>query len=190
MTKEEKNTIIDGIAEMLGKYSNIYITDTAALTVEKTNQLRRLCFSKGVTMMVAKNSLIQKAMEKSGESYQPIFNSLKGTTALMFCETSNVPAKLIKEFRKKGNEKPLLKGAYIDTAIFIGDNQLDALSTLKSKNELIGEIISLLQSPAKNVIGALQSSGGDKIAGLVKTLSERPEKTNELSKNASKLNIN
>ena len=124
--------------------------------------------------MVAKNTLIRKAMEKTNaEAYESIFSALKGTSALMFCETGNVPAKLIKEFRRK-NEKPIIKGAYIDTAIFLGDNQLDILANIKSKNELIGDIIALLQSPAKNVIGALQSSGG-KLAGIVKTLSERPE---------------
>ena len=174
MKKEEKNIIIDDIAELLNKYPTIYVADTSNLTVEKTNSLRRLCFDKGVKMMVAKNTLIRKAMEKTNsETYQSMFDALKGTSALMFCETGNVPAKLIKEFRKK-NDKPLLKGAYIDTAVFLGDNQLDTLANIKSKNELIGEIIALLQSPAKNVIGALQNSGS-KLAGIVKTLSERPE---------------
>jgi len=173
MKREEKDVIIGEIAELLTQYPNVYVTDTSTLTVEKTNQLRRLCFSKGVKMLVAKNTLIRKAMEKKdGESYNDIFKSLKGTSALMFCETGNVPAKLIKEFRKAGSDKPLLKGAYIDTAIFLGDNQLDTLSAIKSKNELIGDIIALLQSPAKNVVSALQSSGG-KLAGIVKTLSER-----------------
>jgi large subunit ribosomal protein L10 len=125
-------------------------------------------------MLVAKNTLIQKAMEKTNsEAYEGIFEALKGTSALMFSETGNVPAKVIKEFRKKG-DKPVLKGAYIDTAVFLGDNQLDTLSAIKSKNELVGDIIGLLQSPAKNVISALKSSGG-KLAGIVKTLSERPE---------------
>jgi large subunit ribosomal protein L10 len=173
MKKEEKGVIIGEIAELLNKYPNVYITDTSSLTVDKTNQLRRLCFSKGVKMLVAKNSLIQKAMEKnSAESYSGIFDALKGTSALMFSETGNIPAKLIKEFRKKG-DKPLLKGAYIDTAIFLGDNQLDTLSAIKSKNELVGDIIGLLQSPAKNVISGLKSGGG-KLAGIIKTLSERP----------------
>jgi large subunit ribosomal protein L10 len=173
MKREEKDVIIGEIAELLTQYPNVYVADTSTLTVEKTNQLRRLCFSKGVKMLVAKNTLIRKAMEKKdGESYNDLFKSLKGTSALMFCETGNVPAKLIKEFRKAGSDKPLLKGAYIDTAIFLGDNQLDTLSAIKSKNELIGDIIALLQSPAKNVVSALQSSGG-KLAGIVKTLSER-----------------
>lgn len=172
MNREEKEVIIGEIAELLAKYPNVYVADTSALTVEKTNQLRRTCFNKGVKMLVAKNTLIRKAMQRSHESaYNDIFGALKGTSALMFCETGNVPAKLIKEFRK-GSDKPQLKGAYIDTAIFLGDNQLDQLSAIKSKNELIGDIIGLLQSPARNVISALQSSGG-KLAGIVKTLSER-----------------
>jgi large subunit ribosomal protein L10 len=175
MTKEEKNIEIDNIAELLSKYPNIYVTDTSALTVAKTTQLRRLCFNKQVKMVVAKNKLIRKAMEKNNkEGFEPLFVALKGTTALMFSETGNAPAKLIKEFRKGGGEKPVLKGAFIEQSVYIGDNQLDTLATIKSKNELIGEIIGLLQSPAKNVIGALQSGGG-KIAGIVKTLSERPE---------------
>lgn len=173
MNREEKEVIIGQIAELLTKYPNVYVADTSALTVEKTNQLRRTCFNKGVKMLVAKNTLIRKAMQRQDEAaFSEIFGALKGTSALMFSETGNVPAKLIKEFRKAGNEKPLLKGAYIDTAIFLGDNQLDNLSAIKSKNELIGDIIGLLQSPAKNVVSALQSSGG-KLAGIVKTLSER-----------------
>jgi large subunit ribosomal protein L10 len=173
MKREEKDVIIVEITELLNKYPNVYVTDTSALTVAKTNQLRRICFSKGVKMLVAKNTLIRKAMEKSNaESFEGMFAALKGTSALMFCETGNVPAKVIQEFRKK-NEKPLLKGAYIDTAVFLGDNQLDMLAAIKSKNELVGDIIGLLQSPAKNVISALKGSGG-KLAGIIKTLSERP----------------
>ena len=174
MKREEKDVIIGEIAELLNKYPNVYITDTSSLPVSKVNELRRLCFNKDVKMLVAKNKLIRKAMEKKDAAgYEEIFSALKGTSALMFSETGNLPAKLIKEFRKK-TEKPQLKGAYIDTAIFLGDNQLDSLASLKSRNELIGDIIGLLQSPAKNVIGALQS-GGNKLAGIVKTLSERPE---------------
>ena len=175
MKKEEKNIIIDDLAGMLEKYPTVYITDTSSLTVAKTSQLRRLCFNKGVKMVVAKNKLIRKAMERTnGEAFEPMFASLKGTSAIMFSEAGNVPAKLIKEFRKGGGTKPVLKGAFIDQAVFLGDNQLDTIAALKSRNELIGEIIGLLQSPAKNVISALQSSGG-KLAGIVKTLSERPE---------------
>lgn len=174
MKREEKDVIIGEITELLDKYPTIYITDTTSLSVGKTNQLRRLCFNKGVKMLVAKNTLIQKAMEKKdADAYQEIFASLKGTSAMMFSEVGNVPARLIKEFRKN-TDKPVLKGAWVDTAVFLGDNQLETLVSLKSRNELIGDIIALLQSPAKNVISALSSSGG-KLAGIVKTLSERPE---------------
>ena len=172
MKREEKDVIISEITELLDKYPNVYVADTSTLTVDKTNQLRRICFNKGVKMLVAKNTLIRKAMEKKNqEAYQELFAALKGTSALMFCETGNVPAKVIKEFRKAA-DRPALKGAWIDTAVFLGDNQLDTLAAIKSKNELIGEIIVLLQSPASNVVSALQSSGG-KLAGIVKTLSER-----------------
>ena len=175
MKKEEKNIIIDDLAGMLGKYPTVYITDTSSLTVAKTSQLRRLCFNKGVKMVVAKNKLIRKAMERTNkEAYEPIFVSLKGTSAILFSEAGNTPAKLIKEFRKGGNTKPLLKGAFIDLSVLITDNQLRSLTTSTSRHELIDDIIGLLQSPARNVISALQSSGG-KLAGIVKTLSERPE---------------
>ncbi len=174
MKREEKDVIIGEITVLLDKYPSIYITDTTSLSVAKTNQLRRLCFNRGVKMLVAKNTLIQKAMEKKdADRYQELFVSLKGTSAMMFSEVGNVPARLIKEFRK-GTDKPVLKGAWIDTAIFLGDNQLETLVNLKSRNELIGDIIALLQSPAQNVISAL-SSGGGKLAGIIKTLSERPE---------------
>ncbi|MEO8087347.1 MAG: 50S ribosomal protein L10 [Bacteroidota bacterium] len=175
MNKEEKNIIINDLSGMLEQYPTVYITDTSSLTVAKTSQLRRLCFNKGVKMVVAKNKLIRKAMERANkDAYEPIFGSLKGTSAILFSEASNAPAKLIKEFRKSGNKKPLLKGAFVDMSVFIGDDQLDTLASLKSKNELVGDIIGLLQSPARNVISALQSSGG-KLAGIIKTLSERPE---------------
>ncbi|MCC7233176.1 MAG: 50S ribosomal protein L10 [Bacteroidia bacterium] len=173
MKREEKDVIIGEIAELLDKYPNVYITDTSSLTVSRTNDLRRLCFNKGVKMLVAKNTLIRKAMErKNADGYRDIFQSLKGTSALMFSETGNAPGRLIKDFRK-ASDKPVLKGAWVETAIFLGDNQLDMLASLKSKNELIGDIIALLQSPAKNVISAL-SGGGGKLAGIIKTLSERP----------------
>ena len=173
MKREDKQAIIDDLSEIIKKYPNFYVTDTAGLTVENTTKLRRLCFSKGVKMRVAKNSLIRKAMEKNGNGFEGIYEALKGTSAILFSEGGNVPAKIIKEFRKT-NDKPILKGAYVETAIFLGDNQLDTLVKIKSKNELIGEIIGLLQSPARNVISALQSGGG-KLAGIVKTLSERPQ---------------
>lgn len=171
MKREEKNQIIEELAGVLSSQNNFYIADIASLNSENTSKLRRLCFSKGVKMSVAKNSLIKKALEKLGETYIPMTSALKGSSAIMYSTSANAPAKVIKEFRK-GKDKPTLKGAWIDTAVFLGDNQLDALVSLKSKEELIGDIISLLQSPAKNVISALQS-GGNKLAGIVKTLEER-----------------
>jgi len=172
MRKEDKNQIISELADKFAKYNNIYITDVSSLTVEKSNNLRRLCFTKGIEIQVAKNTLIRKAMEQtSDKDFEPLYDTLKGSTALIFSEVGNLPGKVIKDFRRK-SEKPIVKGAYIDSAIFIGDNQLDALANIKSKYELIGDVIGLLQSPARNVISALQSSGG-KLAGIVKTLSER-----------------
>ena len=172
MRKEDKNQIISELADKFAKYNNIYITDVSSLTVEKSNNLRRLCFTKGIEIQVAKNTLIRKAMEQtSDKDFEPLYDTLKGSTALIFSEVGNLPGKVIKDFRRK-SEKPIVKGAYIDSAIFIGDNQLDALANIKSKYELIGDVIGLLQSPARNVISALQSSGG-KLAGIIKTLSER-----------------
>ncbi|MEI6816253.1 MAG: 50S ribosomal protein L10 [Bacteroidota bacterium] len=171
MKKEEKNKIIDGLVEQFKVTNHFYVTDISDLDVETTNNLRRLCYNKNVKLQVAKNTFIQKALERTEGDFAQIFDVLKGSSAIMFCETANVPAKLIKEFRKK-NPKPILKGAFVESSIFIGDSQVDSLSKLKSKNELIGDIIMILQSPAKNVLGALQS-GGNTIAGVVKTLSER-----------------
>ena len=171
MKREEKDQIIDSIVDNLSKYSNFYITDISNLTVEKTNQLRRLCFEKNVRINVAKNSLIRKALERMEGDYSPMFVALKGSTAIMYCDTGNTPAKVIKEFRKT-SDRPVLKGAWIDSSVFIGDNNVDALVSLKSKAELIADVIALLQSPAKNVISALQS-GGQKLSGILKTLEER-----------------
>ena len=173
MKREEKDQIIDSLVENLSKYNCFYITDISNLTVEKTNQLRRLCFNKQVRINVAKNSLIKKALERMDGDYSPLYGALKGSSAIMYSDTGNVPAKLIKEFRKT-SEKPILKGAWIDSAIFVGDNNVDVLVSLKSKNELIADVIALLQSPAKNVISALQS-GGNTIHGVLKTLGERAE---------------
>lgn len=171
MKKEDKQEIVKALADQITSFGNFYIADTADLTVEKVNAIRRKCFDSGITIKVAKNSLIRKAMETAGVDSEELRDVLKGSSTLFFSETANAPAKLIKELRKSG-PKPILKGAYIDTAVFVGDDQLDALVNLKSREELIGEIIGLLQSPAKNVISALQS-GGNTIAGLVKTLQER-----------------
>ena len=174
MTKEEKNKEIDALVEILGTHSSFYITDFGTMNAEKTSKLRRLCFQKDIGMRVAKNSLIQKALERMGPEYADVIPTLKGSSAILNAEAPNTAAKAIKEFRKAG-DRPLLKVAYIDSAIFAGDNHLDALGALKSKNELIGEIIGLLQSPAKNVVSALKSSGG-KLAGILKTLGAREEK--------------
>lgn len=171
MKREEKDQIINSIVDNLSKYSNFYITDISNLTVEKTNQLRRLCFEKNVKINVAKNKLIRKALERMEGDYSPMFAALKGSSAIMYSETGNTPAKLIKEFRKT-SDRPVLKGAWIDSSVFIGDNNVDALVSLKSKAELIADVIALLQSPAKNVISALQS-GGQKLSGILKTLEER-----------------
>src|ERR1700712_800911 len=171
MNKEEKHDLVLALAEQMKEYGNFYITDTSDLTVAKINAIRRRCFESDIKMQVTKNSLIKKAMEAVDGDFTEIYDVLKGSSSIMFSKSGTAPAKLIKELRKKG-DKPVLKAAYIDTAIFIGDNQLDALVNLKSKEQLIGEVIGLLQSPAKNVISALQS-GGNIIAGLVKTLQER-----------------
>jgi len=171
MNKEEKYDLVLALTEQMKEYGNFYITDTSDLSVAKINDIRRQCFQSEITMKVAKNSLIKKAMEAAGGDYTPIFDVLKGSSSILFSKSATAPAKLIKQLRKKG-DKPVLKAAYIDSAIFIGDNQIDTLIKLKSKEQLIGEVIGLLQSPAKNVISALQS-GGNTIAGLVKTLQER-----------------
>ncbi|MCF8253632.1 MAG: 50S ribosomal protein L10 [Bacteroidia bacterium] len=173
MKKEEKELVIDALVEKFNQYKNIYVTDISSLNAQKTSELRRLLFKSNITLEVAKNTLIQKAFEKSSRDFGSLTDTLKGNSALMFCEDMKAPAKAIKDFRKKATI-PTLKGAVIDADVFIGDNQLETLLTLKTKNELIGEIIGLLQSPAQNVISALQS-GGNTIAGVVKTLSERPE---------------
>lgn len=172
MKKEEKDKIINNLIESFKEYNAFYLTDISNITVEKANKLRRNCFNKNIKVKVAKNSLIKKALQKIDEgSYEGLFGTLKGSTAIMFCVTPNAPAKLIKEFRKQNN-RPLLKSAFIDASIFLGDNQLDSLAALKSKNELIGDIIGILQSPAQNVISALQSGGG-KLAGILKTLEQK-----------------
>ena len=175
MTKADKATAVEALKEKLDGSAYFYLTDASTLTVEQINNFRRLCFEKGIEVKVVKNTLVRKAMETFPEDrgYAAVYDLLKGPTALLFTTTANAPAKVLKEFRKT-NERPILKGAYIDTAVFIGDDQLEALTSLKSKEDLLGDIITLLQSPAKNVLGALQS-GGNTIAGLVKTLQDRAE---------------
>ena len=171
MTREEKSRVIEDLTAQLAETNVIYVADISGLDAESTSDLRRACFKAGIKLEVVKNTLLEKAMESSDNNYGDLPTILKGNTSIMIAENGNAPAKVIKDFRKK-SDKPVLKGAYIHEAVFIGDNQLDALVALKSKEEVIGEIIGLLQSPAKNVVSALKSGGG-KIAGIVKTLSER-----------------
>lgn len=171
MRKEEKHEVVSALAERMKEYGNFYITDTSDLTVEKINNIRRKCFENNIGIQVVKNTLIKKALEQIDGDVEPLFDVLKGSSSVLFSTTGNAPAKLIKALRKEG-DKPVLKAAYIDSTAFIGDNQLEALVNLKSREELIGDIVALLQSPAKNVISGLQS-GGNKLAGIVKTLQER-----------------
>jgi len=171
MTREEKAKAIEVLTTQLAENSNIYLTDISGLDALTTSNLRRACFKAGIKLTVVKNTLLAKAMETSDKDFGDLRNILKGNTSLMFSETGNAPAKVIKEFRKK-SDKPLLKGAFIEEAVYIGDNLLDDLVNIKSRDEMIGEVIGLLQSPAKNVVSALKSGGG-KLAGIIKTLSER-----------------
>ena len=173
MTKAEKTATIEALKEKFDQQSFFYLADASTLTVEQVNNFRRLCHEKGVEMKVVKNTLARKALEALPEdrNYNGLFDSLKGPTAILFTETANVPAKILKEFRET-HERPLLKAAYIDTDVFSGDEQIDTLAELKSKEDLIGEVIGLLQSPMSNVLGALQS-GGNTLMGLLKALEER-----------------
>ena len=173
MNKDQKNEIIDVLKEKFNQYNNFYITNTESLTVEQVNKLRRVCFNKQVEMKVAKNTLIRKAMEAiDAEKYGEVFPSLNGVTALMFSENPKEPAIILSSFRSEGKmEKPALKAAFIDGGVFIGDDQLKSLKDIKSKEDLIGEIIGLLQSPAKNVISGLNA--GSKLASLIKALEDR-----------------
>ncbi|MEE1541948.1 MAG: 50S ribosomal protein L10 [Paludibacteraceae bacterium] len=172
MKKEDKSAIIEQLVAVLDEYSHFYITDSLELNAEDTSALRRACFNQDIKLIVVKNTLLRKALEQKGD-FSPLFETLKGTTSLMLSNTGNAPAKLIKEF-SKGNKagKPVLKAAYVEESFYVGADQLDVLANIKSKNELIGDVISLLQSPAKNVISALQS-GGNTLHGVLKTLAEK-----------------
>ncbi len=173
MTREEKSQVIENLTTVLADNNIIYLADIAGLNASNTSDLRRTCFKQNVKLSVVKNTLLAKAMEKSDKDFGELSETLTGSTSLMISETGNAPAKVIKEFRKKAkSKKPILKGAFIEEAVYVGDDQLELLVNIKSKEELIGDIISLLQSPAKNVISALQSGGG-KLAGILKTLSEK-----------------
>lgn len=175
MTKAEKTATIEALKEKFAASEYFYVTDASTLTVEQVNNLRALCFEKGVEMKVVKNTLVRKALESFPEdrNFGEVYDSLKGPTALMFTEVANAPARLIKKFRETA-ERPVLKAAYIDTAVYSGDDQVETLAKLKSKEELLGEVITLLQSPAKNLLSSLQS-GGTTIMQLLKALEEREE---------------
>ena len=172
MTREEKSQVIQDLTQTLADNNAIYLADISGLNAETTSNLRRACFKAGIKLSVVKNTLLAKAMEASEKDFGDLPSVLKGNTSIMLAESANAPAKLIKEFRKKTKNRPLLKGAFAEESVYIGDDQLEALVDIKSREELIGEIIGLLQSPAKNVVSALQS-GGNKLSGIVKTLSER-----------------
>ena len=171
MRREDKNVIIDNLVSDLNETKHFYLTDISELNAEETSNLRRKCFESQIRLLVVKNTLLQKAMEKSEGDFDPLYDVLKDSTSIMFCETGNTPAKLIKEFRKT-MDRPILKAAFVEESVYIGDNQLDSLSTIKSKEELLADLLSLLKSPATSLASAL-SSGGSNLAGALKTLSEK-----------------
>jgi len=175
MRKEDKKALIDSMSVQLADASNLYLADISGMNAENTSDLRRLCFKYNITLRVVKNTLLKKSMDAADKDFDELYEVLKGNTAVMFTETGNAPAKLIKEFRKKTkSESPVLKAAYIEQMTYIGNDQLDFLVAIKSREELIADVIALLQSPVKNVVGALQS-GGNKLSGILETLSERSE---------------
>lgn len=171
MKSSDKKVIIDNLQEQIDSYNHFYLTDISGLNAENTSNLRRLCFKQNVKLVVVKNTLLRKALESSSKNVEEIYDALKGNTSVMFTADANVPAKLIKDFSKR-HKKPVLKAAYVQESVYIGADQLDALIAVKSKNELIADVIALLQSPMKTVIGQLQS-GGNIIHGVLKTLGER-----------------
>ena len=173
MTREEKNQVIDVLTDKINKASHIYVTDSLGLNAADTVNLRKECYKNEIELVVAKNTLLKKAIEKSDKDLSELFEALKGQTAIMFSEVGNKPAKLIKSFRKKNKtEKPVLKGAFVEEGFYIGDDQIDALASIKSREELIGDLVGLLQSPDQNVLSALQS-GGNTLSGVLKTLEEK-----------------
>ena len=171
MKSSEKQIIINNLQEQIDLYSHFYLTDISGLNAENTSNLRRQCFNQDVKLVVVKNTLLRKALENSNKNVEEIYDALKGNTTVMFSENANVPAKLIKDFSKK-HKKPVLKAAYVQESVYMGENQLEALIAVKSKNELIADVIALLQSPMKTVLGQLQS-GGNIIHGVLKTLGEK-----------------
>jgi large subunit ribosomal protein L10 len=172
MRKEDKGNIIVQLGEILNEYAHFYLIDATGLNAAKTSEIRKKCFQTDIKMVVVKNTLLQKAFDAAEIDYTPLYGCLKGTTAVLFSNTANAPAKLLKDYAKDG--MPALKAAYAEEGFYVGADQLDALTAIKSKNEVIAEIVALLQSPAKNVLSALQS-GGNTIHGVLKTLGERPE---------------
>ena len=170
MRKEAKNTVLEQIAATTKEYSHFYLVDTTAMNAASTSALRRKCFESDIKLLVVKNTLLQKALDSLEVDYSPLYGSLKGSTTVMFCNTGNAPAKLIKSVAKDGI--PGLKAAYVEESFYVGADQLEALISIKSKNEVIADVIALLQSPAKNVISSLQS-GGNTLHGVLKTLGER-----------------
>lgn len=171
MKRSEKQININNLQEQIDSYSHFYLTDISGLNAENTSNLRRQCFNQDVKLVVVKNTLLRKALENSNKNVEEIYDALKGNTTVMFSENANVPAKLIKDFSKK-HKRPVLKAAYVQESVYMGENQLDALIAVKSKNELIADVIALLQSPMKTVLGQLQS-GGNIIHGVLKTLGEK-----------------
>lgn len=174
MKKEVKDTIIVELGEQLKQYPHFYLVDLTGLNAADTSDLRRKCFKSEVKLVVVKNTLLEKAMKAAETDYSPLFDVMKGNTAIMFCNTANVPAKLLQEYKKNKKEVPALKAAYAEESFFVGADKLDEMVAIKSKNELIADVVALLQSPAKNVVSALQS-GANTIHGVLKTLGERPE---------------
>jgi len=171
MKRSEKESIVGELIQEINSYNHFYLADISGLNAGKTSDLRRLCFQKQVKLIVVKNTLLKKALEASQKDASELFDVLHGNTSLMFCENANVPAKLIKDFRKKA-QIPLLKGAYVEECVYVGDDQLESLINIKSKEQLLADVIALLQSPAKNLISALQS-GQNTITGVLKTLEEK-----------------
>lgn len=171
MNREDKNKIIDNLTDSISHAKHFYLTDISHLDAETTSKLRRACFEKEINLVVVKNTLLKKALEKFDGKFEDLYEVLDNSTSIIFAEINSIPAKLIREFRKTG-PKPVLKAAFVEESIYIGDDQLEALSSIKSKEELIGDLILLLQSPASNVLSALQS-GGNKLAGIIQTISEK-----------------
>lgn len=171
MIREEKNQIIDSLASSINESNHFYLTDISELNAVDTSMLRRKCHEKNIKLMVVKNTFLKQALEKAEGDYEELYDVLKNSTSVIFSEVGNIPAKLIKEFRKK-HERPILKAAFVEKSVYIGDDQLDILAQLKSKEELIADIIMLLQSPMKTVLSQLQS-GGQTLSGVLKTLSEK-----------------